>query len=304
MSLSAGMLPAMSGPDPSYGPRPADGQGGSSSFGASGDYSAQSSGTAGPGAGAPAAAPGGYGPPSPGTGGYGPPPNQGGGPAYGPPPGYGNGYGAAPGYGNGPGYGAGPGYGGAPGYGAQGYGAPGYGPSGYGAPAYGPGQGAAPGYGAAPGQGVAPGAPGSVDVVGSRVGQYIVDALLAAVPLIVLLILSGVLAAASYDSTALALISGVIYFFAWLAALASGFAVYAWWPSTHGGQTPGMKWLGLKVVREEDGGEPTLGQHALRWLLLIVDGMVAGLVGLVIMSTSERKQRLGDMAAHTLVVRA
>jgi uncharacterized RDD family membrane protein YckC len=282
------MLPAMSGPDPSYGPRPADGQGGSSSFGASGDYSAQPSGTAGPVAGAPAAAPGGYGPPSPGTGGYGPPPNQGGGPAYGPPPGYGTGYGA------------GPGYGGAPGYGAQGHGAPGYGSSGYGAPAYGPGQ----GYGAAPGQGVAPGAQGSVDVVGSRVGQYIVDALLAAVPLIVLLILSGVLAAASYDSTVLALISGIVYFFAWLGALASGFAVYAWWPSTHGGQTPGMKWLGLKVVREEDGGEPTLGQHALRWLLLIVDGMVAGLVGLVIMSTSERKQRLGDMAAHTLVVRA
>jgi uncharacterized RDD family membrane protein YckC len=223
-------------------------------------------------AGAPAAAPGGYGPP---TGGYGPPPNYGGGPAYGPPPR--QGYGAAPGYGPGPGYGGGPGYG--------------------------TGYGAAPGYGAGPGQGLAPDAPGSVDVVGSRVGQYIVDALITAVPLIVLLILSGVLAAASYDSAVLGLIGGVLYFFAWLAALASGFVVYAWWPSTHGGQTPGMKWLGLKVVREEDGGEPTLGQHALRWLLLIVDGMAAGIVGLIIMSTSQRKQRLGDMAAHTLVVR-
>jgi uncharacterized RDD family membrane protein YckC len=266
------MLPAMSGPNPSYGPGPADGQGGSSPFGAPGDYSAQSSATAGPVAGAPAAAPGGYGPP---TGGYGPPPNYGGGPAYGPPPR--QGYGAAPGYGPGPGYGGGPGYG--------------------------TGYGAAPGYGAGPGQGLAPDAPGSVDVVGSRVGQYIVDALITAVPLIVLLILSGVLAAASYDSAVLGLIGGVLYFFAWLAALASGFVVYAWWPSTHGGQTPGMKWLGLKVVREEDGGEPTLGQHALRWLLLIVDGMAAGIVGLIIMSTSQRKQRLGDMAAHTLVVR-
>ncbi len=164
--------------------------------------------------------------------------------------------------------------------------------------------GAAPGYGAGPGYGVAPGAQGSVDVVGTRVGQYIVDAIIAAVPLIVLLILSGVLAAASGDSTVLALIGGVIYFFAWIAALVSGFAVYAWWPSTHGGQTPGMAWLGLKIVREEDGGEPTLGQHALRWLLLIVDGMAAGIVGLIIMSTSQRKQRLGDMAAHTLVIRA
>jgi uncharacterized RDD family membrane protein YckC len=277
LSLSAGMLPAMSGPNPSYGPGPTDGQGGSSPFGAPGDYSAQSSATAGPVAGAPAGAPGGYGPP---TGGYGPPPNYGGGPAYGPPPGQGYG---------GPGYGSGPGYGGAPGYG--------------GGPGYGTGYGAAPGYGAGPGQGLAPDAPGSVDVVGSRVGQYIVDVLITAVPLIVLIILSGVFAAASYDSTVLGLISGVLYFFAWLAALASGFVVYAWWPSTHGGQTPGMKWLGLKVVREEDGGEPTLGQHALRWLLLIVDGMAAGIVGLIIMSTSQRKQRLGDMAAHTLVVR-
>ena len=281
MSLSAGMLPAMSGPNPSYGPRPADGQEGSSPYGAPGDYSAQSSATAGPVAGAPAGAPGGYGPPPSGAGGYGPPPTYGGGPAYGPPPG--QGYGGGRGHGGAPGYGAGPGYGGGPGYGS--------------------GYGAAPAYGAAPGQGVAPGASGSVDVVGTRVGQYIVDALITAVPLIVLLILSGVLAAASYDSAVLGLVGGIIYFVAWLAALASGFIVYAWWPSTHGGQTPGMKWLGLKVIREEDGGEPTLGQHALRWLLLIVDGMVAGLVGLTIMSTSQRKQRLGDMAAHTLVVR-
>lgn len=72
----------------------------------------------------------------------------------------------------------------------------------------------------------------------------------------------------------------------------------------HGGQTPGMKFLGLKIVREEDGGEPTLGQHTLRWLLLIVDGLAAGLEGLLIMVTSRRRQRLGDMAAHTLVVRA
>ena len=65
-----------------------------------------------------------------------------------------------------------------------------------------------------------------------------------------------------------------------------------------------MGWLGLRVVREEDGGEPTLGQHALRWVLLIVDAAFFGIVGLVIMSTSQRKQRLGDMAAHTLVIRA
>jgi uncharacterized RDD family membrane protein YckC len=123
------------------------------------------------------------------------------------------------------------------------------------------------------------------------------------VPLIVLMVLATVLEAVDYSGV-LALVGAVLSFFAWILALGAGFLVYAWWPSTHGGQTPGMKWLGLKIIREEDGGEPTLGQNALRWLLLIVDGIAFGLVGLIIMVTSQRKQRLGDMAAHTLVVRA
>ncbi len=134
-------------------------------------------------------------------------------------------------------------------------------------------------------------------------GQYIVDALLTAVPLIVLMIVGAVLEAVDYTGV-LAVVGAILWLFAWVVALAAGFVVFAWWPATHGGQTPGMKWLGLRIVREEDGGEPTLGQHALRWLLLIVDGIAAGLVGLLIMISSERKQRLGDMAAHTLVVRA
>ncbi|MCD2192315.1 RDD family protein [Actinomycetospora endophytica] len=238
-----------------------------------GDYSAQSSTAAGPVAGGPATAAGGYGPLPGGGAAYGPPPGYGAGPAYGSPPGYGA-----------PGYGPGQGYGGAPGYGA---------------PGYGPG----PGYGAAPAYALPSDQPGSVDVVGTRVGQYIVDALCAAVPMIVLFVLSGILVAVS-NGGGLAVIGGLLYGFGYLAAIAAGFAVYAWWPSTHGGQTPGMGWLGLKVVREEDGGEPTLGQHALRWVLLIIDAAFLGIVGLIIMSTSQRKQRLGDMAAHTLVVRA
>jgi uncharacterized RDD family membrane protein YckC len=145
---------------------------------------------------------------------------------------------------------------------------------------------------------VAPGAQGSVDVVGTRVGQYIVDGLVAVVPYVVLAILGGVL------STVSSSLGAIVFFLGYIVLLVSGFAVYAWWPSTHGGQTPGMGWLGLRVVREEDGGEPTLGQHALRWVLLIVDAAFVGIVGLIIMSTSQRKQRLGDMAAHTLVVRA
>ena len=142
------------------------------------------------------------------------------------------------------------------------------------------------------------------DVVGSRVGQYILDGLLSSVPTFVLLFIVLGIAGASADPNAALTIIGIGYVFVFLVALASAFVVHAYWPSTHQGQTPAMGWLNLRIVREEDGGVPSLGQCVVRWLLFIVDGLVAGLVGLIVMSTSERHQRVGDMAAKTLVVRA
>ncbi|MDL5155742.1 RDD family protein [Actinomycetospora termitidis] len=266
----------MSGPGAPYGYGPADGQGGAPSYGPPGDYPAQSSTASGPGTGgqpaygAPSSgsyAQPGYGAPQPGygapQGGYAPP--QGG---YGAPQGgYGAGY-SAPGYSQQP-----PGYGQAPGYAQQ--------PAGYGVPA---------------------GAPGSVEVVGLRVGQYLLDAVCIVVPLLVVAFVGGFLGA--MIDGGYGFVSLLVNLVVWVIALGGSFGVYAWWPSTHGGQTPGMGWLGLKIVRESDGGVPSLGECALRWVLLIVDGAFAGIVGLIIMSTSQRKQRLGDMAAHTLVVKA
>lgn len=207
-----------------------------------------------------------YGPP-----GYGPQP------PYGPQPGYGPPYGPQPGYGQPPGYGPQPGYGEPPGYGQPVYGQPGYSPYPIDDP---------------------------TDVVGTRVGQYLLDGLIASVPVLVLFLvltaIAGGVAAAGSGAAAVPVLV-IAYLVGLVGAVAIPFFVFAYWPSTHGGQTPAMRWLGLRVVREEDGGPPTLGQHAVRWLLLIVDG---GLIGLIVVSTSQRHQRLGDMAAKTLVVRA
>ncbi|MFC5066251.1 RDD family protein [Actinomycetospora atypica] len=214
---------------------------------------------------------------------------------YGPPQGYSVGHSPQPGQASGPGT-----------AGQGGYGAPssgGYGPPGYGAPQPGYGYGQQPGYGPQPpGYGYGPGPAADVEVVGLRVGQYLLDSLLAVVPMIVLIGIGSALA--SVGSSALAVIGLLITLLGYVGALAGSFAVFAWWPSTHQGQTPAMGWLGVRIVRESDGGVPALGECALRWVLLIVDGIFAGIVGLVIMATSQRKQRLGDMAAHTLVVRA
>jgi uncharacterized RDD family membrane protein YckC len=69
------------------------------------------------------------------------------------------------------------------------------------------------------------------------------------------------------------------------------------------GRTPGKRLNGLRVVRE-DGGPVTFPTSAVRNTLRIVD-ILPGvyLVGIVSILVSERNQRIGDLAAGTLVVR-
>ena len=69
------------------------------------------------------------------------------------------------------------------------------------------------------------------------------------------------------------------------------------------GQTVGKMLLGIKVIREDDGGVPGVKAAAIRTVLRIVDGLFSYLVGFIAVLASAKNQRLGDMAAHTLVVR-
>jgi uncharacterized RDD family membrane protein YckC len=69
------------------------------------------------------------------------------------------------------------------------------------------------------------------------------------------------------------------------------------------GQTLGKMLLGIKVVREDDGEVPGVGGATIRTLLRLVDGLFDYLVAFITVLISGKNQRLGDMAAHTLVVR-
>ena len=69
------------------------------------------------------------------------------------------------------------------------------------------------------------------------------------------------------------------------------------------GQTVGKMVLGIKVVREDNGEVPGLGGATIRTLLRIIDGLFSYLVAFITVLISGKNQRLGDMAAHTLVVR-
>jgi uncharacterized RDD family membrane protein YckC len=70
------------------------------------------------------------------------------------------------------------------------------------------------------------------------------------------------------------------------------------------GRTLGKALTGLRVARAEDGGRPGPGAIAVRTLLRPVDGLplLYG-VGAVAMLASPSRQRIGDLAARTVVVR-
>ncbi len=68
------------------------------------------------------------------------------------------------------------------------------------------------------------------------------------------------------------------------------------------GATLGKMALGLRVVKT-NGAPITWTDSIIRNLLRIIDGLFAYLVGAILIWTSPLKQRLGDRAANTVVVR-
>jgi uncharacterized RDD family membrane protein YckC len=70
-----------------------------------------------------------------------------------------------------------------------------------------------------------------------------------------------------------------------------------------GGQSWGKKSMGIKVVRL-DGQEPGLSDYLLRAVFHIVDSLASlGVIGALMISSSNKNQRLGDMTANTTVIR-
>src|SRR5687768_1508616 len=85
------------------------------------------------------------------------------------------------------------------------------------------------------------------------------------------------------------------------AVLSGYFSFFEWIWS---GQTPGKRWLKLRVIRE-DGRPVTVWEAFLRNTLRLFDMMPAPFysIGLISVFASARDQRVGDMVAGTVVVR-
>jgi uncharacterized RDD family membrane protein YckC len=139
--------------------------------------------------------------------------------------------------------------------------------------------------------------PGREDVLGLRISAALIDLALLAGVFVVLALAIGERTAEgnnvslSLSGAAAAVYFGLVllYYFALEAAI---------------GQTVGKLALNLQVVRA-DGSRPSAAAIALRTLLRFVDWLpLLYLVGFIaMMATGQRRQRLGDLAAKTIVAR-
>ena len=137
--------------------------------------------------------------------------------------------------------------------------------------------------------------------VGSRCAARLIDQLIQSAVIVALLVLTG-LAAGGFDggsSGGTGLVLAVLVSVLFLVQF--GYDVL--FETLGSGRSPGKRWTGLRVVAT-DGSPVGFLASAVRNLLRLVDflpGMYA--VAVIAVLVSSRNQRLGDMAANTLVVR-
>src|SRR6185369_5786519 len=130
--------------------------------------------------------------------------------------------------------------------------------------------------------------------------DHAIQACVIAIIALAALLASNVTAIWIYFSSAPKWIYAVMIILLFL-TLSGYFAFFEWIWS---GQTPGKRWLKLRVLRE-DGRPITFWESSVRNLLRTFDMMPAPFysIGLIAVFSTSRDQRVGDMVAGTVVVR-
>ncbi len=126
--------------------------------------------------------------------------------------------------------------------------------------------------------------------VGSRVLAAVADWLVVLGMILVTVTAFGLFRARSRWMLALAI--GMVYGILW--------GYFTLFEGLWDGQTPGKRWLGIRVIRDTGHGV-SLADAAARNLLLPID--VFGAIGILLIAIHPRARRLGDLVAGTVVVR-
>ncbi|MEY7848805.1 RDD family protein [Natrarchaeobius sp. A-rgal3] len=139
------------------------------------------------------------------------------------------------------------------------------------------------------------------EVLVGRIGAYVVDSIV---------VFGGVVflfATTAVASTALQAVSELLSMaivFVGITAMFVFFIYYVFMMEGHFGRTPGKALFGLVVVKE-DGSKCTMGASVVRNFLWLIDSFgFWPLVVAVICFFTDRNQRVGDMVAKTVVLRA
>lgn len=133
--------------------------------------------------------------------------------------------------------------------------------------------------------------------VGSRFAAGLIDQLLRWAVLIAIVILLG-LAGSRTDAP-----GGLLFAVLLVALFLVQFAYDVLFETLAAGRTPGKRWTGLRVVKAT-GGPVGFVSSALRNIVRIVDALPGFyLVGILAVLFTKKNQRLGDLAAGTIVVR-
>ncbi len=135
---------------------------------------------------------------------------------------------------------------------------------------------------------------------GARLVAYIVDGFIVGLAVTLIAIVGATIAGLSYvsDNTGgVAVGIGLVAVFALVVSV--GYFPWFW---SRSGQTPGMRMLGLKVVRDTDGGPITGTQALLRLIGYWVSGVVMYL-GYIWIFVDKRRRGWHDLIAGTVVIR-
>jgi uncharacterized RDD family membrane protein YckC len=138
--------------------------------------------------------------------------------------------------------------------------------------------------------------------LGSRFVAGLIDGLIQTIVILIFFFALGIVGVAAADagaggSGAFAVALGAVVVF----MIVFGYPVL--FESLNSGRTPGKAAIGIRVVRE--GGAPVnFAAAAVRNLIRIIDTLpFSYAIGIIAILVSKKNQRLGDMAAGTLVVR-
>lgn len=134
--------------------------------------------------------------------------------------------------------------------------------------------------------------------LGSRIMAYLVDMLVLIVLIAIFTVPIFVIQYMyfTYDEPVFELVANLVGFL-----IVFGYFILMEGPLGKG-RTVGKMALKLRVVKEKDHSKIGFGKSAIRNFLRIIDGFFLYLIGMLLISRSEKNQRLGDSVAKTIVI--